>query len=460
MAGTISLKSLYSNVVSNLTRDKYRWMSYLDTASRLYKYNFRDSVLIYAQRPDATACASFNLWNRLGRRIRGGAKGIALVDWDNESSMHYVFDESDTKGELKSKPILWKLDDKNNDLVERWALGQLIEEKKDGVPNLVQLLDRVVENRSQELYDGYYKELVPDGESILETLSEDEMKNAFAGTVSESVLYCVLTRCGLQEEYKYSFKNISLFDTEEAISTLGTATNEITNDILVSIEKEIKRAQKERRQEHGQDRDNIQAGRGRAVAQSGGFGGGAQHQSNQIRVDAQAVSERTIPRQIQFPMYEGGTNAALPADRTGGAGDEGHGDGAAQKTVPAAGEDGLHGERPVQLSDLRHGGRDRDPGDRVRQIEKPEDPQEIEKIQEAGEKNPASFISTDTSKLENPASQGSYHITDDNLGHGGPKAKYAANVAAIRMLKDIEGQGCPATREEQEVLSRYVGWGI
>ncbi len=371
MAGIISLKSLYGSTVRNLTRDKYRWTSYLDTAARLYKYDFRDVVLIYVQRPDATACASFDLWNRLGRRIRKGAKGIAIAAWNQGGTIRYVFDVSDTVGAAKTRPQLWKLDESNREVVRQRLLYNWIEQEKDDQIELEPLFTRIVDSRVREIYDGYYKELSLNGESLIESLPEDEMRAGFLDTLRESVRYCVYARCGLREYADDSFTWLPYFNDERTTVVLGTAANEITNDILAGIEREIKRTQKERREEHERNRNHVQAGRGRAAAQSGDGRSGAKRQPDQIRAAAKTVPEGTIPGPVQLSMYDGGTDAALSGYSGTGPGDEGHPDGAAAPPIQTAGEDGLYGERAVQHHDQRHGGRDRDTGDRIREVEPP-----------------------------------------------------------------------------------------
>ncbi len=581
MAGIISLESLYNSTVSNLTRDPYRWMSFLDTAARLYKYSFPDAALIYAQRPNAKACAGLALWNRLGRRIRAGSKGIAVFNNGQHGDIRYLFDVADTVGEAKTYPRIWTLDENNQAVLEAWAAKQVFEKGNERLP-LVKNLANIIETSTNELYDGYYKELSIGEDSLLIDMQDNELRAAFAGTVRESAVYTALSRCGLQEELEWDFEYLMYFNSKSTIETLATATNEISKDVLISIETEIKRAQKERRtanEHHG--RDHLQAGRGRAAAQSGGIGDGAQHQPDQIRIDAASVPEREFSGQIQLAFHTAEADAALPGDREPGAGDEGHGDGTAARGTPAAGEDGLHGERPVQLHDQRHGGRDRDPGDRLREVTPGELPKSIKEPQEAEEiktsafslgqdeidaeltrgngvhnrkyriqeyykapmetkdavsflkkeygieghshtylnghsgfvdysakglrfrnygfeneiavswinvhkrlteliaqnrylngeepgllpeyereeagNQPASFVSS--KPTEALASPGNYRITDDNLGQGGAKTKYRQNIDAIRLVKEIEAGNRQATREEQDVLARYAGWG-
>ncbi len=391
MAGIISLESLYNSTVSNLTRDPYRWMSFLDTAARLYKYSFPDAALIYAQRPNAKACAGLALWNRLGRRIRAGSKGIAVFNNGQHGDIRYLFDVADTVGEAKTYPRIWTLDENNQAVLEAWAAKQVFEKENERLP-LVKNLANIIETSTNELYDGYYKELSIGEDSLLIDMQDSELRAAFAETIRESAVYTALSRCGLQEELEWDFEYLMYFNSASTIETLATATNEISKDVLISIETEIKRAQKERRtanEHHG--RDHLQAGRGRAAAQSGGIGDGAQHQPDQIRIDAASVPEREFSGQIQLAFHTAEADAALPGDREPGAGDEGHGDGTAARGTPAAGEDGLHGERPVQLHDQRHGGRDRDPGDRLREVTPGELPNSIKEPQEAEELKTSAF---------------------------------------------------------------------
>ena len=247
--------ALAQRTANGLTRYWESWTDYLTTASRLYKYPFADQLMIYAQRPDATACAEFDIWrNRMNRYVRRGSKGIALLD---ESSgfprLHYVFDVSDTGVRRNSRdPDMWQL---GPDLVQPVS-EMLAREYGVQQENLGQqiadicgrLVDSYWDNNSGDILD------IVDG-SLLMDYDEAGQEFQFKSAAAISITYVVLERCGFEPEGHFDrgdFQAIFSFSTPAAVYALGTAVSECSRDVLRNIERTVKTTIRRRNVERSQ----------------------------------------------------------------------------------------------------------------------------------------------------------------------------------------------------------------
>ena len=247
--------ALAQQTAKELTRYWENWTDYLTTASRLYKYSFADQLMIYAQRPDATACASFDIWNnRMNRYVRRGSKGIALLD---ESSgfprLHYVFDVSDTGVRRNSRdPEVWQL---GPDLVQPVSemiareYGVYHERLSQQISDLTgKLVDSYWDNNSGDILD------IVDG-SFLIDYDEAGQEFQFKSAAAISILYMVLERCGLEPDGHFDrddFQAIFSFSTPAALYALGTAVSECSRDVLRNIERTVKTTIRRRNVERSQ----------------------------------------------------------------------------------------------------------------------------------------------------------------------------------------------------------------
>ena len=247
--------NLAQQTAKELTRYWENWTDYLTTASRLYKYNFADQLMIYAQRPDATACASFDFWNdRMNRYIRRGSKGIALLDQSsNVPRLHYVFDVSDTGVRRNSRdPDMWQL---GPDLVQ--PVSEMLA-REYGVhhENLGQqiadicgkLVDSYWDNNSGDILD------IVDG-SLLMGYDEAGQEFQFKSAAAISITYTVLERCGFEPEGHFDrddFQAIFSFSTPAAVYALGTAVSDCSRDVLRNIERTVKTTIRRRNVERSQ----------------------------------------------------------------------------------------------------------------------------------------------------------------------------------------------------------------
>jgi N12 class adenine-specific DNA methylase len=254
LATKLQLITELSKRTSNaVVKSPDNWISFLNTASWNYKYPFQDQLLIYAQRPDATACAPIELWNeRFGRWVNRGAKGIALID-DSGSrlSLRHVFDVSDTNSRYNRPVIIWNLQDRYaQDVTETIenAFGD-IKDKNDMPSALILTASNAVEdNYSDYLSDLMYSR----GNSFLEELDELNLEFIFKDTLKNSVAYMLLVRCGYPADEFLSFddfQGIVNFNTLDTVSRLGAATSDISEMILKEIGATVKDLQKSERKQ-------------------------------------------------------------------------------------------------------------------------------------------------------------------------------------------------------------------
>ncbi len=247
--------ALAQRTANGLTRYWESWTDYLTTASRLYKYPFADQLMIYAQRPDATACADFDIWNnRMNRYVRRGAKGIALLD---ESSgfprLHYVFDVSDTGVRRNSRdPEVWQL---GPDLVQ--PVSEMLS-KTYGISGerVSQQLADVAGKLVADYWDNNGGDIraIVDG-SLLMDYDEAGVEMQFKSAAAISVTYTLLERCGFEPAGwfdKDDFQAIHDFSTPDAVFALGAAVSDMSREVLRQIERTVKTTIRRRNAERSQ----------------------------------------------------------------------------------------------------------------------------------------------------------------------------------------------------------------
>ena len=247
--------ALAQRTANGLTRYWESWTDYLTTASRLYKYPFPDQLMIYAQRPDATACADFDIWNnRMNRYVRRGAKGIALLD---ESSgfprLHYVFDVSDTGVRRNSRdPEVWQYnDDLKQPVSEMLAATYGISGER-----VSQQLADVAGKLVADYWDNNGGDIraIVDG-SLLMDYDEAGVEMQFKSAAAISVTYTLLERCGFEPAGwfdKDDFQAIYNFSTPDAVFALGAAVSDMSREVLRNIERTVKTTIRRRNAERSQ----------------------------------------------------------------------------------------------------------------------------------------------------------------------------------------------------------------
>ena len=290
------------------------WTAFLDTASRLYKYPFHDQLMIHAQRPEATACASYEVWNDTMRRyVRRGAKGIALVDNSGDAPrLRYVFDIADTGTRRSSRPFSpWEINDGNLAEVQL-GLRQAFNAEGDWLSS--QLQD-VARDLAEMYFDAHRHDIagIIDG-SLMAGYDEGELRDSFTKAAYASTAYALLSRCGYDpaayfDEADFAF--ISEWNTSEAVTALGTAVSENAQMVLRQIERTIRSY--ERSQNH--DRDNLYDRERRPTAEPHPARDRA---SRPLREDAPEVSAGAPANTVEPAPVE--RNAVAAPARDGGSG--------------------------------------------------------------------------------------------------------------------------------------------
>ena len=308
--------ALAQRTANGLTRYWENWTDYLTTASRLYKYSYADQLMIYAQRPDATACASFDLWNdRMNRYIRRGSKGIALLDQSSSvPRLHYVFDVSDTGVRRNSRdPDMWQL---GPDLVQPVS-EMLAREYGVQQENLGQqiadicgrLVDSYWDNNSGDILD------IVDG-SLLMGYDEAGQEFQFKSAAAISITYAVLERCGFEPEGHFDrddFQAIFSFSTPAAVYALGTAVSECSRELLRSIERTVKTTIRRRNVERSQyeyeqqERDLLES---RRLSASEPDPAPAGESIGQVRATAPDLPDEASPGTVQLDAPVGNSASA------------------------------------------------------------------------------------------------------------------------------------------------------
>ena len=247
--------ALAQRTANGLTRYWESWTAYLTTASRLYKYPFADQLMIYAQRPDATACADYDVWNnRMNRYVRRGSKGIALLD---ESSgfprLHYVFDVSDTGVRRNSRdPEVWQYnDDLKQPVSEMLAATYGISGER-----VSQQLADIAGKLVADYWDNNGGDIraIVDG-SLLMDYDEAGVEMQFKSAAAISVTYTLLERCGFEPTGwfdKDDFQAIYNFSTPDSVYALGAAVSDMSREVLRNIERTVKTTIRRRNAERSQ----------------------------------------------------------------------------------------------------------------------------------------------------------------------------------------------------------------
>ena len=396
--------ALAQRTANGLTRYWESWTDYLTTASRLYKYSFADQLMIYAQRPDATACADFDIWNnRMNRYVRRGAKGIALLD---ESSgfprLHYVFDVSDTGVRRNSRdPEVWQL---GPDLVQ--PVSEMLS-KTYGISGerVSQQLADVAGKLVADYWDNNGGDIraIVDG-SLLMDYDEAGVEMQFKSAAAISVTYTLLERCGIEPAGwfdKDDFQAVYNFSTPDSVYALGAAVSDMSREVLRQIERTVKTTIRRRNAERSQyefeqqERDLLDR---RGLPAPEPDPEPAPEATGQIRQAAPDVPERPSPSAVQHDAPErepvpapdgGGTDgrepdaadhgAASETDLGPGQGEPANGMGAAHEQPESAGRGTGADGADLQLSFL--------------DANIPTEAQQIEKIDQAeSEKTPSAFV--------------------------------------------------------------------
>lgn len=352
------VQELTHSTAKAVTKSAEDWMLFLDTAARMYRYSFQEQMLIHAQRPDATACASFDLWRqRFNRAVMRGRKGIALIDETTDRPrLKYVFDVSDTVRRQGGKdPNLWSIPPApENEVVQRLADRFQTEPEYLTLDNLlhtlaveatVDVLDETLDELAERVHD-----------SFLEGLDGENLSTRLHFTMDTSLEYILLARCGYRPRDYFGaedFEYITEFNTLEALTAMGNAMSELSNSILTTIGQITRQMRREYAQQNkaeqgldkpapddyytlkhksepdteieqgGQDHGaDVSRGTGRAAVPGPGAEGAGGVRAGDVREAPPGVPENPETDGISAHADEG--RAVAPS---GGGGQESHGDG-------------------------------------------------------------------------------------------------------------------------------------
>ena len=328
-----------------ITGSHLAWTAFLTTAARLYKYPYNEQLMIYMQRPEATACAEYDFWNeKMGRYVRRGSTGIALIDATGyKPRLKYVFDVSDTGGKENARRVnLWELKDAHTDSVSAMLERNYGVSGKNG---LAEQFESVASQLAAEYWRDHSRDILGIvADSYLEEYDDYNIEVAFKNAAAVSITYSLMSRCGMQPEDHFEhedFFSIFDFNTPRTVAALGTAVSEINEQVLRQIEVTIRNYEREhsaeRTAEHGEQFDLHDE---RRLPDSRPEDRGAGAAPRQVRADAPEVPEGASPHSLESDDFGGDSVPAPAGDRAGsaeplraddaGAGGGGRSDGSAE----------------------------------------------------------------------------------------------------------------------------------
>ena len=431
-----AMEQLTEEVAKDVAASPQEWMRFLNTASRLYKYTFPEQLLIYAQRPEATAVASMEIWNqKMYRWIKKGSKGIALIDNTSgpKTKLRYVFDVQDTYKvrNLGKDPQLWNLPMEGEQLVADYLQEQLTLEDTEG--GLAESLHQAAKESMQEWLPDALEELRLDVTgTFLEELDEQNQEVEFRELMTNSVWYVLLNRCGLDvQEYLdvEDFRHITDFNQLKVLGHLGSAVNEISRPVLMQIgryvlndlENDLKTVAKEKevaynefntliresntdntedreekKEETDYERDQLQPER--RVSDSGYQPGRDERNDREIRNDEERVSEKSQSSQVQHSDSAEPSGQSSDGDRQSGKAESRQPDERTSGERSGTGQDGRHnGMDQTHEPDQSTGRGTGDSGDYLQLSLFPTEEEQLGEIRKAAAAltQPAAFLISD-----------------------------------------------------------------
>ena len=308
---------LAEQTARSLTRSYESWTHFLKTSSRLYKYDYQDQLMIYAQRPEATACASYELWNNtMHRYVKRGSKGIALLSMSGgRMDIRYVFDVADTGRRASSRdPYLWQLEPRHEQAISESLAARFGISADHG---LVHQIENIAQEAAADYWQEHKRDIlgIVDG-SFLEEYDEFDVGASFRKAARTSVAYTLMARCGLNPQKHFEHEDfMSIFDwnTPDAVGMLGNAVSEVSQQVLRQIEMTIKSVERSYEYEH----DPIQAGR-RLPDSRSDPSPAADGAAEQVRQDAREIPEGEPQGAVEHDAPERDAAGASQGDRRDG----------------------------------------------------------------------------------------------------------------------------------------------
>ena len=393
MPSKLQFYSEFAERTARQITGSYRsWTAFLATAARLYKYPYNEQLMIYAQRPNATACAEYDFWkDRMGRYVQRGSTGIALIDTSGyQPRLRYVFDVADTAPRDAARSFtLWEMRAEHEAKVCSMLTEQYDVPADEGI---IAQFERVADKLALEYWSEQKRDICDIvADSFLNGYDEDNIRMAFKTAASTSITYALMARCGFSPDGYFEpedFMPVFDFNTPAAVSILGTAVSEISQRVLRQIEITVKRHERERRaertEEHGeqpdlQDQRRISDPRPEPAREP------AEPAARQIRTDAPDVSPGASPDSLESDDPDGNAVSAPAGDRRSGEPEVGADDAGADEIGRSDG--GNESQRPIDVGGtdehLQGAGRGSDPRGADLRITEPVQGEQISFMPEA-----------------------------------------------------------------------------
>lgn len=431
-------KVIYDIEISAILKDKNRWKKFLDFSSGFYKYTFMENLLMFAQKPNVTMCATLEQWNSVGRWVNRGAKALKIINnQDDEIYLKYVFDVKDTHGDAK---VLFRKWESNEDQVVHILKNYFKYEECNSLNDIIM----------RYVYENF------DTNKIVKGLSDDELdvlNSDFLENIIKYTTYSVAKRCNVKVDEEEIFENFSKIENPLQLQLIGTIQSSFTNDVLRIVEYKIRQNNMEVRK-NGEIRkiwNENQKEYGRELSvQVSAISDGRNDNGKTTSEGTRNNQEETLNRErIETKISE-----------------------TTDKRVSSNSE--------IQSNDRRNDQRIIAGGDRGKDLEVVEENttsfilpdntqldlfnnnftiQENKQLENI-ENNEEKFVAKDDVIVESIESQRiNYHIPNDFKKHQNLKIKYQENVDAIKLLQKIEQENRLATKDEQKILAKYNGWG-
>lgn len=400
---------MYNAMALLVTRDKTEWSDFLNFYSNIYKHEFNRALLIYAQCPDATMVADMKTWNeKIGAYIKRGSHGICVFEPGKLGSrLEYLFDVKSVDISIENIPKLWQLTKENTPFLNEELCKKY----------------NIVHNDINDTIKDICKEKV----SFLKKLNQNtnvktEIINSYTKIIEESVEFLVKKRCNLPLDDTDYFSNISFLNTVPSTIKLGNNVNKISKAILREIEKDILNIKKEDiENEQGTSRVELSRKERNSISD---IEIGTNTSIGEIRSDGNGLSDARSTNEMHNSIFRGETDEYISSSTSRSLGQNRSSDGSDVKGETTNGSREYNIELAREGADEKHSRGNSTIRDSVQD--------KIDRI------NFKSIIAT------------------DNLGL---KTKYKNNIAAIKLLKNLEERNALATKDEQIILSKYVGWG-
>ena len=332
-----------------LTSSYKSWTQFLRTAARLYKYPYNEQVMIHAQRPDATACAEYDFWNKkMGRFVRRGSTGIALIDTSGQKpQLRYVFDVADTGEREHSRPVhLWQFRAEHED-----AIAATLERSYDvsGSNGIVEQMESAAAQLVKEYWVDNKRDILYNiDDSYLDGYDEFNTEVQFRNAAKASITYMLMSRCGLEPEAYMEpedFMPVFDFNTPAAVAALGTAVSEISQQVLRQIEVAIRNYERERSQKN--DRIDLHEERRLPDSRPEAERGTGEQAPGQVRDAAKDLPSGASPHPLEPDDPVRDAVSAPAGDRRDGAPEAGTDDAGADAV---GGRDGsAESQRPIDV---------------------------------------------------------------------------------------------------------------